>query len=103
MAHDGMNGKVSKPRSGLFAVFDGHGGRDAVNFLEKNFHKELEKQLKLNADPQKAIEECFLNIDQQMARNPKFQECGSTACIAYVRTNPLGKNSTLLSRPKKHR
>src|SRR5687767_3446199 len=25
-----------------------------------------------------------------MARNPKFQECGSTACIAYVRVLPQG-------------
>jgi serine/threonine protein phosphatase PrpC len=37
----------TRAKGGFFAIFDGHGGREAVNYLEKNFHKELEKQMQV--------------------------------------------------------
>jgi serine/threonine protein phosphatase PrpC len=84
------NGPVSTtPAGGFFAIFDGHGGRACVDFVEKTLHRELEKAL-ATAPVQRAIEMAFLETDNQMAKASKYQECGSTACVAYIRPTPNG-------------
>eukprot|EP01118_Nematostelium_gracile_P019558 TRINITY_DN90_c0_g1_i4.p1 TRINITY_DN90_c0_g1~~TRINITY_DN90_c0_g1_i4.p1 ORF type:complete len:315 (+),score=75.85 TRINITY_DN90_c0_g1_i4:3-947(+) len=44
-AHTIIDGFLSDPNKGFFAVFDGHGGKEAAVFASKNFHVVLEEFL----------------------------------------------------------
>lgn len=83
------NNNGGAPAGGFFAIFDGHGGRACVDFVEKTLHRELEKSL-ATAPVQRAIELAFMATDDQMAKAAKYQECGSTACVAYIRPTANG-------------
>lgn len=82
-SHTGVN-KCNDNNTGYFAVYDGHGGRAAVDFIEQNLHKSLEEELRKRPVP-KALEQAFLNTDSAMAHDPRYQQCGSTVAAALVR------------------
>jgi len=72
-------------KSGLFGVFDGHGGRDVAEYLLKNFQKEfINEYVRLKKDTKAALESTFINLDQQIKANCKSDEMGSTACVAFI-------------------
>jgi len=88
----GGNNANANANGGFFAIYDGHGGRNAVNFVSERLHEELAKSLAecRGEDVTLAIEQAFLRVDSAMGNNPKYQHCGSTACVAFVRTRPGG-------------
>lgn len=73
----------------FFAIYDGHGGRGVVEFLEKTLHVEVEKHLQISP-PEKAIEDAFVATDNALARSDKFKDMGSTAVVGYIRHGPNG-------------
>jgi len=54
----------------LFAVFDGHGGKEVAIFCGKYFAAELKKNKEFEKkNYQKALEETFMNLDDMVAHN----------------------------------
>jgi len=80
---DGFGGK---PDQGYFAIYDGHGGRGAVDYTAKNLHKNLQELLEANPDmdPSEAMRQSYLLTDKQMAET-QIQFSGTTSITALVR------------------
>ena len=51
----------------LFAVFDGHGGHEVAQYVEKHFVRELKRLPAFKKkDYRSALSECFLKMDAMM-------------------------------------
>ena len=77
--------KGQQAKSGYFAIYDGHGGREAVDYIERNLHRQLARQLKSGQNPQQALEAAFLETDAQMQATRQYQDSGSTVASALIR------------------
>ncbi|KAF2072164.1 hypothetical protein CYY_006523 [Polysphondylium violaceum] len=75
-----------EPDQGYFAIYDGHGGRGAVEFTAKTLHNNLLEEI--NKDPSGDILEHFkssyLLTDKQMERE-SIQFSGTTSITALIR------------------
>jgi protein phosphatase PTC1 len=69
--------------AGFFAVYDGHGGREAVSVVERVLHDHLRTQL-ASLSPAQALSGAFHLTDKEMANDPACLECGSTAVCALI-------------------
>ena len=83
VAHKG--GPHKSVKSGYFAIYDGHGGREAVDYIERNLHRSLASKLKAGAHPTQALESAFLETDQAMQQTRMYQDSGSTVAAALLR------------------
>lgn len=93
-----MNHLISTPYNphSYFAVFDGHSGREAALFCEKNLHHIITSHPKYLQDIRQALHESFMNADAQF-----FKECidpdsgdliydaGCTAVVGIIQGNLL--------------
>lgn len=74
------------PNTGLFAVYDGHGGDRVARYLRHNLHLAILKELRDKGS--RSVEEClkaaFLMADIACAR-AVTQKSGSTAVVCVVR------------------
>jgi protein phosphatase PTC1 len=74
-------------RQGYFAVYDGHGGRGVVEFIEKKLHGNLQEELEEAKTSQRSVEECiksaFLLTDIQ-TKEENLLMSGSTAVVCYI-------------------
>jgi len=83
---DGFNGD---PSSGFFAVYDGHGGKEAANFSSENLHKvfaeELNKETNVYENPEKVIEvlkRTYLATDEKLKTSvPTHHGCTSVTVL----------------------
>jgi len=82
---DGFGGLADQ---GYFAIYDGHGGRGAVDFTAKTLHKNLLELLEQNPDmdPLEALRSAYLLTDKQMGET-QIQFSGTTSISALVRTH----------------
>ena len=82
-------------RQGYFAVYDGHGGRGVVEFIEQKLHVNLLGELEDKTDPPRSVEECiksaFLLTDIQ-TKEENLLMSGSTAVVCYIEV--LADNAT---------
>jgi protein phosphatase PTC1 len=80
---DGFGGD---PDTGLFAVYDGHGGRFTAEFLRTHLHDNVERELRVKGA--RSVEEClkaaFLMTDIECAKAAE-PASGSTAALCIVR------------------
>ncbi|GAM28249.1 hypothetical protein SAMD00019534_114250, partial [Acytostelium subglobosum LB1] len=76
------------PDQGFYAIYDGHGGRGAVEFTAKTLHKNLLEELNNNpeGDILELIRSSYLTTDTQMATEP-IQFSGTTTITAFIRKN----------------
>lgn len=75
----------SDPSSGLFAIFDGHGGRQVSDYCAERFPLEIKKELQKNpADLTQPLLDVFAKINNEL-RLIDSDGCGSTACVSLVR------------------
>jgi len=74
------------PDQGYFAIYDGHGGRGAVDFTAKTLHKNLAEELEKNPqiDPLEALKLSYLSTDSQMA-GAQIQFSGTTCISVLIR------------------
>ena len=73
------------PSSGLFAIFDGHGGRQVSDYCAERFPLEIRKELMKNpADLNQPLTDAFLKVNNEL-RLIDADGCGSTACVVLVR------------------
>jgi len=73
---------------GFYAVFDGHGGRDVVDYCESTLHEVMLQELgNVSAQPQKDVKSClesaFKKIDHQLSMLGTWKS-GATATVALV-------------------
>lgn len=70
--------------NGYFAVYDGHGGRGAVEFTAKTLHLNLAEEFQKNPSisPLDALRNAYLSTDKQMAET-QIQFSGTT-CISVL-------------------
>jgi len=76
----------------LFAVFDGHGGVGAANFVAAHFVKQLaesrewDEYLATRSEPllRQAFTQCFVELDNQMRLDETIAESGCTATVVMI-------------------
>lgn len=85
------------PEQGYYAIYDGHGGRGAVDFTAKTLHKNLLELLEGNPtiEPTEALKQAYLLTDKQMAET-QIQFSGTTAISALIRVHN-GKRSLFVA------
>lgn len=88
MIVDGFGGI---PEDGYFAIYDGHGGTDAVMLINELLHDIfLDYLLKTPEDVEKAFVDSFKAMDDLIKDVQKYS-AGSTIVICYLRGNENGK------------
>lgn len=73
------------PATSFVAVYDGHGGRDVANFSARELHALLREHDGLSSDPEAALRETFLKVDEKL-RSSDLQTdlMGTTAAVALI-------------------
>jgi len=74
------------PDQGYFAIYDGHGGRGAVDFTAKTLHKNLLEEFQKNPSisPLDALKQSYLSTDKQMGET-QIQFSGTTCISVLIR------------------
>ena len=73
------------PNCGLFAVFDGHGGKQVADHCAERIPEEMRKEvMKTPGDLSHIIDSVFLKIDNEL-RLLDADHTGSTGCMALIR------------------
>jgi len=82
--HTAVADFAGRPGSLYAGVYDGHGGRTAVEFVTQHLHAQLERELS-TAGPAANIADClkgaFLKVDR-MLMQVGAMHCGTTAAVA---------------------
>jgi len=71
----------------LFAVFDGHGGREAADFARSNFSRILFEEME-KREPIQALRSAFLKTNEEFLRQTPY-DSGTTAVVALVRKGEM--------------
>jgi len=82
------------PQSGYFAIYDGHGGRGAVEYVAKSLHQNLLLELKQTQEIPEAIKQSYLKTDDQIKQSP-IQFSGTTSVSAFITIHPETKSRVL--------
>ena len=97
-AHVTVDHYNGHPRQGFFAVYDGHGGRGVVEFIEKVLHINLQLELEESKTSNRTVEECiksaFLLTDIQ-TKQENLLMSGSTAVVCYIQVVEDGATRVL--------
>lgn len=84
-------------KRGFFAIYDGHGGTQTVDFVSRHLHEKILsniKSSKIDENTQQYAEECFGNAyseTDQILLEHEFQS-GATAVTVLVRQDEKGCN-----------
>lgn len=77
---DNFNGV---PENGYFAIYDGHGGREAVEFVAEHLHENICKELKKTSDVSEAIKVAYFETDEEIGRQ-KINYSGTTSVSCLI-------------------
>jgi len=85
-----IDGFAGLKEQGFFAVYDGHGGKQTVDFLTCGFHINLAYHLKHNPDEpiRKVFEQVYEHTDAQIRRQQILQS-GATAITVLLRNERI--------------
>jgi len=76
---------LGDPNQGFFALYDGHGGAQAMEYCRSRLHEEMRKALtEVPDDVELALKRCFDKVDNQL-RLTGAQTTGTTATVCLVR------------------
>jgi len=86
-------------KQGFFAVYDGHGGKEAADFCLENFHKilgeELSKLSKEELEKDEKVEECmkiaYAKTDEAMKST--IPSAGACSVTCFIRQKDNGKRT----------
>lgn len=91
-----------KEGEGFFAIYDGHGGRGAVNIVQNRFHNIFESELNDMENSQQSelidVTQVFNQAYSRMDAELKLQEIlynGATSITCYIRPLPSSKKRFL--------
>lgn len=81
------------PNQAYFGVYDGHGGREVVEYLVKALHPVLEHAIKGNPDHdcRQTFTDCFRDVDTMLRLN-EIKTSGSTVGSVFIK-NQNGKRT----------
>jgi len=87
----------------FFAIYDGHGGREASEMASKLLHEILLTEIKKDKDISDALGKAFIDTDKQIERDGI--ESGTTAVVAFLKDQNLivanaGDSRAVLDRGK---
>lgn len=76
---------MGDPDTGFFAIYDGHGGKEAADIASAELHKFLEAELLSGKNS--SVEECFIKAYESMDLRLKFDAVymGATAVTCLIR------------------
>ena len=76
---------MGDPDTGFFAIYDGHGGKEAADIASSELHKFLEAELLSGKNS--SVEECFIKAYESMDLRLKFDAVymGATAVTCLIR------------------
>lgn len=98
-----VDGFCGDSRMGYFGLYDGHGGRQVVNFVVKALHTNLEHQLKSNPNQSipDILSESYLLTDGQVRRS-NILHSGTTSVSCIIREEDVytSKNDRTLRRAR---
>jgi serine/threonine protein phosphatase PrpC len=90
-AHVDLDGFGGAPGRGFYAVFDGHGGRQTVDYIEKHLHTNLAALLADGkTEPKEALETAFTQTDREMATAVDTENSGATGVCVLLNNNADG-------------
>merc|ERR1719482_134964 len=72
-----------RDKSALFAVYDGHGGRQVVDFVTQELHQNILRELRKTVSVPDAMVQAFHITDNDMIRRGITQS-GCTACVCLL-------------------
>jgi len=73
-----------RPTSALFAVYDGHGGRQVVDFVSKELHESILRELRKTSSVPDAMVQAFHLTDNEMIYKRNITSSGCTACVCLL-------------------
>lgn len=76
----------------MFAVFDGHGGSGAADWVSNRLWRALEVKLEEGVEPEAALRDAFLQVDEEWCEEADMlvkDDSGSTALVALVLGNQI--------------
>ena len=75
------------------AVYDGHGGRLAVDFITAHLHESLAAELRASGhgDMQGCLSRAFLKTDRMLLQAGTFRVGSTAACCVFERDDALGR------------
>ncbi|CAE7876302.1 PTC1 [Symbiodinium sp. KB8] len=79
-----------RERSAFFAVYDGHGGRQVVDFVTRELHENLLRELRKTDSPADALLQAFRATDDDMLRR-NITSSGCTACCCLLQEEINGR------------
>lgn len=87
--HCMIDGFRGLPHEGFFAVYDGHGGREAVEHVQKQFHLTFKNAVNEKATVQDAFVVAYKSIDEEL-KVKQILYNGTTAITCYIRLEQFG-------------
>lgn len=89
-AHVFLNGFGEIPEQAFFGIYDGHGGREAVDFVATRLHDNFDRQLTANpsAPIPEVLTDVFEKTDNEMAK-AGISFNGTTAATGFIRTETV--------------
>lgn len=83
------------PNQAYFGLYDGHGGRQTVNFVVRQLHANIEQEMRRH--PDKSVEDVltygYLATDRQLVRHNVIRS-GSTSVSVVIRPEPTQDSKT---------
>lgn len=83
----------SLPQYSMLAIYDGHGGRQIVDFLESGLEQQLAEELSIDdgASMEEKLTRSFLITDYK-SKELNITTSGATAVVAVIYDSPNGKH-----------
>lgn len=96
----------SRPTSAFFAVYDGHGGRQVVDFVTHELHENVLREMRrANSVPDALLQAFQLTDDEMVRRNIMSSGCTACVCVLHeergarvIYTAHLGDSRAVMSR-----
>jgi protein phosphatase PTC1 len=90
-AHIYFDNFGKQSHQGYFAVYDGHGGRQAVEFIHNTLHTNVDEEVtQQSGKVVHALERAFIRTDEQM-RQKGIMFPGTCSAVGLVQQNSEGK------------
>eukprot|EP00933_Yihiella_yeosuensis_P035160 TRINITY_DN28636_c0_g1_i1.p1 TRINITY_DN28636_c0_g1~~TRINITY_DN28636_c0_g1_i1.p1 ORF type:complete len:281 (+),score=52.10 TRINITY_DN28636_c0_g1_i1:78-920(+) len=95
--------------SAFFAVYDGHGGRQVVDFVTRELHEKVLQEMRKTESAPDALLQAFQKTDEEMVRR-NIMQSGCTACCCLLQeernsrviyTAHLGDSRAVMARGSK--
>jgi len=87
--HTHVDGFCDNPKWGYFGVYDGHGGKQAAEFVRDNLHLIVAEKIKEIDDKAEAFKQAYLECDKKIAE-AEIKFSGTTVISALIHVDDAG-------------